>query len=220
MNSKQTLFSKLRVLVAKTYRAEKLYSTLRHSLEVSVNEINLSDSLRELANNVRSKEWQRQHEDLRLALNELVSNGNTPDLAKRVVGLRNKFESELLVVRSQIENDTSKLVEATKRNEFHFCFKLSLELAKKKARSQALQVITDELTGIIDSSGNSHQDPISYVPNKKVVNGDNSQSFQSNNNMANNSIEKKQVEVIGESKQQSNVVHLSRINRVKRRFSK
>jgi hypothetical protein len=88
MSSDQTLHSRLRVLVAKTFRAEKLYASMKNSNCVENGEI---QKITELANTVRADVWQQSHGKLRRALNSPLSKGSGNALIEAVIGIKNLF---------------------------------------------------------------------------------------------------------------------------------
>ena len=147
-----TLNSKLRVLVAKTYRAEKLYSSIRNQRnEKSAN----AGALAEMANDVRAREWERSHYQLRIALNEILSLGSNSAVVAEILRLRERFYQSTAENTALLDTGTEALMENVKRHEFAHAFKLSLELVRCKAKAQAGKVIIDELSAVLESSAKS-----------------------------------------------------------------
>ena len=152
MSNAATLNSRLRVLVAKTFRAEKLYSSIRNkkrsdSLSVS--------ALSEVANEVRAREWQSVHYQLRTALNDILSQCNNSQQSKELLLLREQFGKRAQEAALDVEKGVQQLHDTAKRQEFAHVFKLSLELVRHKARAQANKVIAEELTSLLSKSGRS-----------------------------------------------------------------
>ena len=88
MAENQTLHSRLRVLVAKTYRAEKLFASIRNTSDVrSLNFSFISD----LANDLRSREWQNAHHELRERLNHILALGAGSVVIEKIEVLREEF---------------------------------------------------------------------------------------------------------------------------------
>lgn len=153
----QTLNSRLRVLVAKSFRAEKLYASLR-SIEGA--KFSAVSSLSEIANEVRAREWQRSYYELRTALNEILILG--PQVAKELVHLRKRFNDRYLEDKAAVERGVENLRETVAREEFAHVLKLSVELIRHKARVQANKSVADELTAVLQASGfvNSSGEPL------------------------------------------------------------
>ena len=156
MAAKETLNSRLRILVAKTFRAEKLYSSMRNAYATKP-----IDST-EVANDLRAREWQRIHSDLRVALNDTLSLKSTNAIASRIICLRNHFSSQAQEASLALEKGTERLVASARRHEFAHTAKLSLEFVQRKAREQACQVVADELNEILISCGKIDVKPDAY----------------------------------------------------------
>jgi len=143
MSDESTLNSRLRKLVAKTFRAEQLYSSMRNASTVR------ADTLASAANDLRAREWQQAHSALRAALNEALSLTSRNAISTRVAALQQQFELQARDASSVLESGTARLVETSKRQEFVHVLKLGFELIQQKARAQAAQVICDELKAVI-----------------------------------------------------------------------
>lgn len=139
MTTPATLNSRLRVLIAKAYRAEKLYSSIRHT------QGNDTPSVVELANDIRAREWQRAYGHLRGTLNDILLLGSPAAVSDQIHGLYRQFRRLSEESFRAVEQETTNLVETVKRHEFARCLKLSMELIRSKARAQAHKVIADEL---------------------------------------------------------------------------
>ncbi|MCB0322786.1 MAG: hypothetical protein KDD69_04400 [Bdellovibrionales bacterium] len=158
MSAAPTLNSRLRVLIAKTFRAEKLYSAIptAHAEKLfqgGGEQLLHAGAVAQLANDIRAKEWQQSHYRLRIALNDLLAEGSPATISKDLVALRERFLSRADESVKAIEEGTETLVENAERQEFAHIFKLSVELIRHKARAQASKVIADELTAVLDASG-------------------------------------------------------------------
>lgn len=149
-NTTPTLNSRLRVLIAKTYRAEKLYASM---LNVGEGGLPSGASLNKLANDVRAKEWQVQHEQLRSGLNELVRLGHHAAVLDHLEVLHEEYYARYMESSNSLARGVAALVETARRQEFAHVLKLSLDMARYKARSQACKVIADELAALIEESG-------------------------------------------------------------------
>lgn len=150
MSSGPTLHSRLRVLVAKAFRAEKLYSSVNNSKSDRLTNIAV---LSEAASEIRAKEWQRSHYQLRTAINEILTLGSNALIAEQVAELRDRFLAKSKESAAAVERGADELVETARRHEFAHIFKISLELIRLKAQTQACKVVADELASILDVSG-------------------------------------------------------------------
>ena len=148
MSEKNPLNARLRILIAKTFRAEKLYSSIRNNNQQPPNAALLS----EIANDIRASVWQKVHYQLRTALNDIVGLGNTQLVADQLTALRAHFAVKAEESAAFVEKETNSLVDTAKRHEFVHSLRLSYELIRQRARAQAFQAITDELDGVLDTS--------------------------------------------------------------------
>lgn len=150
MSDSATLNSKLRVLIAKTFRAEKLYSSLRKPYA------NLSaspSSFSEVANDIRAKQWQKTHTKLRTELNDILDLKNGKDCLKRLTSLYNHFVDETDYCNNSLDSSLKELLKAANREEFVHSMKLSFELVRLKAKMQACFAITEELSQVLALQG-------------------------------------------------------------------
>ena len=166
MSAGPTLNSRLRVLVAKAFKAEKLYASIRNQTVGDPARSISSDpsdgsgernpsgaaTLSVFANDVRAKEWQRSHFQLRTALNEILSESAGARTVQELVELRDRFGSKAAECTGLVERETGELLEIAKRKEFAHCLKLALDLVRHNARAQAYSVIVSELNGILDAA--------------------------------------------------------------------
>lgn len=150
MTTSPTLNSRLRVLIAKTFRAEKLYSAIRN---VNCEKLTSVTSLAEVANDIRAKEWQKTHYQLRVALNEVLALGNNGAVVAELIQLREHFVKVTQASSAEVERGIADLVETARRSEFTHVFKSSVELIRQKARLQANKVVVDELSALLEASG-------------------------------------------------------------------
>lgn len=146
-----TLNSRLRVLVAKAFRAEKLYSSVNSSRAERLTNLAV---IAEAASDIRAREWQRTHYQLRTALNDILSIGNSGGIVKEVVGLRETFLKRSQESLSLVEKGAEDLIETTRRQEFAHIFKISAELIRLKAQAQACRAVADELSGVLEATSN------------------------------------------------------------------
>lgn len=149
MSANQTLNSRLRVLVAKTFRAEKLYASMKNSSCIENGEI---QKLAEFANTVRADVWQQAHAKLRRSLNDILSKINREDIIESLIDLRNSFIQTSLQSKTLMDKSRSTLLELAAKDEYAHTLKSSLELIRYKAQMQASQIIADELSAITQSS--------------------------------------------------------------------
>jgi hypothetical protein len=157
MSSTATLNSRLRILVAKAFRAEKLYGAAKGNKlrEAMASQTTITDAAQEL----RAKEWQKTHYELRVALNNILSLGNSKEQATQLALLKSRFETRaeehVSAVRKLVEN----LKETADRHEFAHVLKLAMELIRLKAVAQSSKVITEELQAVLSRSGRSADAP-------------------------------------------------------------
>jgi hypothetical protein len=158
MSATPTLNSRLRVLVAKAFKAEKLYASIRSPQP----ETSLPTSLGEMANDVRAKEWQRAHFQLRTALNDILSETSGAQLAAGVHMLRERFIEKANEGARFVDQGRVELADVAKRSEFAHGMKLCMELVRHNARSQAYSVLIEELSAILEGAGRMNdKQPIS-----------------------------------------------------------
>ena len=150
MSAAPTLNSRLRVLVAKTFRAEKLYSSIRNA---QGEKLSSPTVLTQMANDIRAKEWQRSHYQLRVSLNDILAQGGSAQATEELIQLRQRFSQRADESLEALETGTQALVEDARRHEFAHIFKISIELIRHKARAQANKVVVDELNAVLDASG-------------------------------------------------------------------
>lgn len=151
MSGSQTLNSKIRVLIAKTYRAEKLYASLRNSNESGGNPLSLG--INKLVNESRAKEWQTNHEHFRALLNDTVRLGNSRLVIQHLEVMLEQFYARYVESSAALDRGASRVAEAVRRQEFALIIKLSVDLIRHKARAQASKVISDELDSLLESVG-------------------------------------------------------------------
>lgn len=151
MSTSATLNSRLRILVAKAFRAEKLYGAAKSAKqrESMPSQTTITDAAQEL----RAREWQRSHYELRVSLNNILSLGNVKDQANQLLLLKSRYEARaeehVRAVRKLVET----LKETADRHEFAHVLKLALELIRLKAVAQSSKVIAEELQAILSRSG-------------------------------------------------------------------
>lgn len=150
MSAALTLHSRLRILIAKAFRAEKLYASIPNrqgGADLPTAQIS------ELANDIRAREWQKTHHALRTALNDLLDEKSMRDIQKEVSLLSRRFAMQAEETAAALEKEILSVAEATKRHEFAHVVKLSLELIRLKSRAQANKAIALELEGVLEASG-------------------------------------------------------------------
>jgi len=167
MSKNQTFNSRIRLLVAKSFKAEKLYCSLRSDFSFqnpeTLNKIISSTGIGEIANDIRAREWQRCHNDLRIALNkilsdaplhgaEITSTSRVSAQQRALAGLLAEFRSCYDAERKFVDESVDTLFEAGKREEFGHVLKLSLELIRAKSRAQAAKAVADELNSVLQVS--------------------------------------------------------------------
>jgi hypothetical protein len=150
MTQQLTLHSRLKILIAKTFRAEKLYGSIRNSPAGVSGHLTM---LTEISNDIRAREWQKSHFQFRTALNDLLSEATTQTLAASVSRLHRAFQERADESADALQAGTAGLIDAAKRQEYAHVMKISVELIRHRARAQANQVVADELAGVLEISG-------------------------------------------------------------------
>jgi hypothetical protein len=151
MSQRPTLNSRLRVVVAKAYRTEKLYSSHGGRFEKLAGAAALSDA----ASEVRGREWQRAYQHLRCCLNDLLSLGNSAVVARDVLALREAYLAKADESNQLVKYGVEEMKEFADRQEFAHILRLSTELIRRKAQVQVCRAIAQELTEILDAQGSS-----------------------------------------------------------------
>ncbi|MCC6934026.1 MAG: hypothetical protein IT292_12380 [Deltaproteobacteria bacterium] len=144
-----TLNSRLRVLIAKSFRAEKLYASMKNDRGALLPD---TGKVIDFANTIRAEVWQQTHCQLRKALNEIVLLGSSTAILKSLVELYNEMLSLIEKHNVSISELTVRLKEDSARHEFVHCLKLSVDLIRCKSFIQVNQLIADELHEIIRHS--------------------------------------------------------------------
>ena len=109
-------------------------------------------ALAEAASDIRAREWQRSHYQLRTALNDVLSLGNTTQVAREIVSLRDTFIRKSEESTQLVEKGAEELVDTARRHEFAHIFKISVDLIRHKAQAQACRVIADELNAVLEAA--------------------------------------------------------------------
>lgn len=167
-----SLSSRLRILIAKTHRAEKLYSSMANdnlsNPTPKIPKLQGEAQLGKLANDIRAKEWQISHEELRLSLNEVLRLGSSTAILDSLEMLHEQYYAKFIESSVMLERGTEALFEAVKRQEFVHILKLGIEMVKQKARSQVSQVIADELKLLVSGSGREASSVNSLNTSKRI----------------------------------------------------
>lgn len=139
------LSTKLRALVARSFKAEKLYSSSAKEAEGSL-------EARSMATEVKAKEWGIQYNKLRVALNRMIREVPASEMTKSVYEL--SLDSAQTV--SECDYATTRLKMevpvASKKQEYSRLMSLSKQLLQVSARRQAAHSIHEELVSILESS--------------------------------------------------------------------
>jgi len=143
MAEKATLHSRLRVLV-------KLYASMQRK---STPGFPGPAALSEVANDIRAREWQRIHADLRTAVNAILEDCPVGQVGQKVNQLKEYFNTLAQTSNTDFSESLEGLLEAAKKEEFTRTAKKSMELVRLKARLQAAQAVSEELTGILGLCG-------------------------------------------------------------------
>ena len=155
MSDSTTINSRLRVLIAKTFRAEKLYSSMKNG---GFSEQTEHARLLELANNARAEVWQVSHAKLRKILNDILGQKSGSSVTDEVAKLRDEFQRASVIAQQDLVKAKANLEDTNNREEFTHSMRISLSLVRLKALCQANQIVADELTSILQSSRKASSD--------------------------------------------------------------
>ena len=149
-----TLTSRLQVLIAKSFKAEKLYNSMLVNSGDSINVASLS-------NEVRAKEWAKTYNRLRKELNAiLTSSTNSTDLIDALLNLHEGFQQTLNQCAIDLDFAHDKIKEALTRAEYAVIYKSSLDLIKFQSRLQSTQVVCDEVLALMETKKSKIMEPI------------------------------------------------------------
>ena len=151
MSNSATLNSRLRVLVAKAFRAEKLYGAAKASKQIESHATQTVVS--DVAQQLRAKEWQKSHYELRVSLNNILSLGNSKEQAQQLMLLKSCYETRSKEHSAVVKKLADNLKETVERQEFAHVLKITLELIRLKAIAQSSKVICEELHAVLNRSG-------------------------------------------------------------------
>ncbi|MCB0360137.1 MAG: hypothetical protein KDD44_10885 [Bdellovibrionales bacterium] len=146
MSGTPTLHSRLRVLVAKAFRASQLYASMRTRRGDAVD-------LAEVANSIRANVWQKTHYEFQSSLNEALLGANPGQLSMKVQQLRDSYRKAADDASRAVAFQSSRLQEHVQRQEFATILKVSLELIRLKAQAQATRALADELASALQANG-------------------------------------------------------------------
>lgn len=149
MSDYSSLHSRLRILVAKTFKAERLYASMRNS---GAGQTERHNPVLDLSNDARAREWQRCHFIFRQILNDVLAGCSRASLSAEVLKVRDRFRAEAKAAAQEVRSGGKKVVEAAGREEFSQMVKLSLELVRAKARVEASNLIADELDSVLGTA--------------------------------------------------------------------
>ena len=152
MSDGATLNSRLRVLVAKTFRAERFYSAVHNVNQAMVGSISV---LTEAANDMRAQEWYKSHHNLRLALNAVLKAGLSAESIGELIALRDKYAGLAADSARRVEVGSALLAVAANKEEFGQSLRMSFELIQHKASAQANRAIAAELSSVLEFAGKS-----------------------------------------------------------------
>ena len=147
--SSTTLHSRLKVIIAKSFRAEKLYASMKNDRGSASFE---GTRVVDYANTIRAEVWQQTHYQLRKALSEIITLGNSSEIITALCGLFSEITALVDRHLKRIEELKSEIKEDCDRQEFVHCLKLSVDLVRCKSFIQVNQLIADELHEIIKYS--------------------------------------------------------------------
>jgi len=118
----------------------------------------------EVANDVRAKEWQAAHYELRNSLNEILEIGYPAKTVQELIRLRTVFSQRAENDLRELEQGISAITEAACREEFAQALRLSVELIRLKARSQVHKALADEVSGVLGTGSRAIDAPEEFIP--------------------------------------------------------
>lgn len=149
-----TLSSRLQVLIAKSFKAEKLYNSM---IADSSNTINVAT----LSNEVRAKQWAKTYNKLRKELNSILSiKASSTEVIDKLLSLHDNFQCSLNQCANDLDHEHDKIKEALCRAEYAVIYKSSLDLIKLQSKLQSTQVVCDEILALLETKKAKILEPI------------------------------------------------------------
>ena len=153
MSNEATLASKLKLLVAKAYKAEKLYGSMlegaRRQGSAAPTASSATGAISQSAHETRAREWQRAYRALREMLNDVLKHSGRKALAKDLSIIEERFRKRSNASKQSLEDARAELIDTAERGEFVHSLKLSFELIRLKADSQAHLIVADEVQAVL-----------------------------------------------------------------------
>ena len=157
-----TLASRLKVLVAKSFKAERLYGSMVINLTGQM-ETELAERAK-LSNEIRAREWQKSYNKLRLGLNAILSEENSATaVTERLLKLEADFRVQIKKANQELEKVSVGIKDALNRAEYAVVYRRSMDLVKYQARIQASEVVCQEVLALLET-----KKPIFNLVNQEV----------------------------------------------------
>lgn len=160
----ETLRSRVALLVQKSRKALRLYSTMGR-----VNGAEPSEFAE-----LQVGQWREVNADLLRELSAAVDNPNTRALTGAILALRDRFYGDWRRVESDLRVKQQELIAVSEHGDFIKAAHLSRELVVLKAREQAAQAAHHELQDVVKRSRLSH--PTIELSNDDALRDDQDQS--------------------------------------------
>ena len=166
-----TLASRLKVLVAKSFKAERLYGSMVISLTGQL-DTELAERAK-LSNEIRAREWQKSYNKLRLGLNSILSEEKSATaVTERLLKLETDFRVQIQRAAQELEKVSVGIKDALSRAEYAVVYRRSMDLVKYQARIQASEVVCEEVLALLDAKKpilNLVTEDLTPAPVKEVV---------------------------------------------------
>lgn len=106
-------------------------------------------SIKLLSNDIKARQWQDAHIELRQKLNEVLRISERKTAIDEMLVIRSLFYGRLTESEDVIANSDSIIFSAVKREDYGCVMQTALELSRHKARLQTYKVIVDELDAFV-----------------------------------------------------------------------
>lgn len=145
-----TLSSRLKVLVAKSFKAERLYGSMVLTL-TDKQESELAERAK-LTNEIKAREWQKSYNKLRIGLNSILSEEtNIISVTERLLKLDAEFRAQVISSNEDLEKISLAIKEALTRGEYAVVYRRAMDLVKYQSIIQASQVISEEILALLET---------------------------------------------------------------------
>lgn len=157
-----TLSSRLKVLVAKSFKAERLYGSMVVNLTGQL-ESEFTERAK-LSNEIKAREWQKSYNKLRIGLNSIISEeSNAIAVTERLLKLEADFRAQVVRSNEELEKISLAIKDALTRGEYAVVYRRSMDLVKYQSRIQASQVVCEEILALLETKKQTMSLPVEIV---------------------------------------------------------